>query len=157
MEMAPDGSAVFFESDQQLGTLRDLYRYDIAANTIARVTTGTPLLSDVALSTDASRRYVSVAADGTLAYRSEQPELDPSADNTAGTNLDLFIATLPAEPCPGDADGDNAVGTSDLLTLLANWGQATGNGAADGDFDASGSVGTSDLLVLLGAWGTTCN
>jgi hypothetical protein len=61
------------------------------------------------------------------------------------------------QPCPGDADGDNSVGTSDLLVVLANWGQATAGGAADGDFDGSGTVGTSDLLVLLAAWGTSCN
>jgi hypothetical protein len=58
--------------------------------------------------------------------------------------------------CPGDADGDNSVGTSDLLVLLGNWGMTVSGGAADGDFDFDNSVGTSDLLVLLGNWGTTC-
>jgi hypothetical protein len=59
--------------------------------------------------------------------------------------------------CDGDADGDNAVGTSDLLIVLANWGQSTAGGPANGDFDESGFVGTADLLILLGAWGTACN
>ncbi len=156
MEMAPDGSAVFFESDQQLGTLRDLYRYDIAADTIERITTGTPLISDAALSTDASRRYVSVAFDGTLAYRSEQPELDPGADNSTGTNLDLFVATAPAEPCPGDATGDGLVNADDLLVVLGAFGTAVAGGVADGDFDDSGTVNADDLLVVLGAFGTAC-
>jgi hypothetical protein len=59
-------------------------------------------------------------------------------------------------PCPGDADGNAAVGANDLLALLVNWGTSTTNGPADGDFDGSGSVGTADLLILLAAWGATC-
>lgn len=155
MEMAPDGSAVFFESDQQLGTLRDLYRYDIASGAIDRVTTGTPLISDAALSTDASRRYVSVSNDGTLAYRSEQPELDPSSSNGDGVNLDLFVAR-PVVPCP-DTDGDGVVGLDDLLTVLAGFGDGVGGGASDGDFDGSGVVGLEDLLAVLGAFGDACD
>jgi agmatine/peptidylarginine deiminase len=58
--------------------------------------------------------------------------------------------------CPGDADGDGSVGVSDLLILLANWGEATAGGESGGDFDGSGTVGTADLLILLGAWGTNC-
>lgn len=53
-----------------------------------------------------------------------------------------------APPCPWDLDASNAVGTSDLLTLLAQWGTA---GSAD--FDGSGEVGTADLLILLANWG----
>lgn len=51
--------------------------------------------------------------------------------------------------CPWDLDMSGSVGTSDLLTLLAQWGTA---GSAD--FDGSGEVGTADLLVLLANWGT---
>jgi hypothetical protein len=70
--------------------------------------------------------------------------------------VESFVCENP-DLCPGDADGDNSVGTADLLVLLANWGQATGSGAAGGDFDESGTVGTADLLILLAQWGTTCN
>ena len=53
--------------------------------------------------------------------------------------------------CPGDIDGDGVVGTSDLLTLLATWGSASGCVLADLDLDET--VGTSDLLILLVNWG----
>lgn len=53
--------------------------------------------------------------------------------------------------CPLDLDSSGSVGTSDLLTLLAQWGS---DGSAD--FDENGVVGTSDLLVLLANWGP-CN
>ena len=60
-----------------------------------------------------------------------------------------YTATIEA-PCPIDLDGDGSVGTSDLLTLLADWGANPGNPA---DFDGNGVVGTSDLLMLLANWG----
>ncbi len=50
--------------------------------------------------------------------------------------------------CAGEIDNDCAVGLSDLLALLAQWGAA---GSAD--FDGDGIVGTSDLLALLANWG----
>lgn len=51
-------------------------------------------------------------------------------------------------PCPWDLDGNEIVGTSDLLELLAQWGTA---GSAD--FDGSGAVDTNDLLILFANWG----
>ena len=51
-------------------------------------------------------------------------------------------------PCPWDLTGDDIVGISDLLILLANWGTS-----GPGDFDQSGSVGIGDLLALLANWG----
>jgi subtilisin family serine protease len=55
-------------------------------------------------------------------------------------------------PCPGDADGDRVVGTSDLLLLLSTWG-----GPGAGDLNGSGIAGTDDLLLLLTFWGQDCN
>lgn len=55
-------------------------------------------------------------------------------------------------PCQ-DLDGDNFVGTSDLLVLLGNWNQNVAAGTL-GDADCDGFVGTSDLLDLLAAWNT---
>jgi hypothetical protein len=55
--------------------------------------------------------------------------------------------------CP-DLDGDNFVGTSDLLVLLGNWNAAVANGES-GDADCDGFVGTSDLLLLLAAWNSS--
>ena len=58
-----------------------------------------------------------------------------------------FLIELGA-PCPWDCgDGDGAVGTVDLLGLLAQWG---GPGACDFD---GGGTGTTDLLEMLANWG----
>ncbi|MCH2136218.1 MAG: hypothetical protein MK101_06505, partial [Phycisphaerales bacterium] len=47
-----------------------------------------------------------------------------------------------------DLDGDGRVGTSDVLLLLAAWGDRGGPGDLDGD----GVVGLGDLLRLIAAW-----
>lgn len=53
----------------------------------------------------------------------------------------------PIPICQADLDGDEIVGTGDLIALLGVWGTDP-----DGppDFDGDGNVGTSDLIVLLG-------
>ncbi|MCH8151472.1 MAG: hypothetical protein IH830_03750 [Planctomycetes bacterium] len=50
----------------------------------------------------------------------------------------------------GDLDGDCAIGISDLLLLLEQWGMT--NSAAD--LNADGIVGILDLLILLANWGS---
>jgi hypothetical protein len=50
----------------------------------------------------------------------------------------------------GDIDGDCLVGVTDLLQLLAAWGDCA---ACPEDLDADGMVGVSDLLLVLGSWG----
>ena len=52
--------------------------------------------------------------------------------------------------CIWDLDGDDAVGPSDLITLLGTWGTDPGGPP---DFDGDGNVGTSDLIELLRNWG----
>lgn len=54
----------------------------------------------------------------------------------------------PPGGCPGDVDGDGAVGGIDLGVLLSDWG---GPGMAD--FDDDGIVSGIDLGILLAAWG----
>ncbi|MDG2199608.1 MAG: hypothetical protein P8K80_00295 [Phycisphaerales bacterium] len=55
--------------------------------------------------------------------------------------------------CFGDVDGDAGVGVTDLLVLLACWGEVDGPLAATSDLDGDGTVDVLDLLALLGAWG----
>lgn len=50
---------------------------------------------------------------------------------------------------PGDVNGDGAVSTSDLLAVLAAWGEC---GDCDEDVSGDGWVGTDDILVLLAYW-----
>ena len=63
-----------------------------------------------------------------------------------------FILT-PVEGPIGDLDGDCAVGASDLLTLLANWGLCNDCARCPADFNDDCTVGAFDLLVLLSNWG----
>ncbi len=51
-------------------------------------------------------------------------------------------------PCPGDLDGDGAIGAADLATLLSAWGTPTADLTEDGDTNAA------DIAVLLSGWGT---
>lgn len=51
--------------------------------------------------------------------------------------------------CPADLDGDGAVGSPDLASLLGSWGADGGPADLNGD----GVVGSGDLASLLGSWG----
>jgi hypothetical protein len=48
---------------------------------------------------------------------------------------------------PGDADGDGDVDADDMAVISANYGLATGNGAADGDHNGDGIVDLSDWSI----------
>ena len=61
------------------------------------------------------------------------------------------IGTI-AFDCPGDFDGDLAVGPGDLAQLLALWGPCPSLCAADLTND--GNVGPADLANLLAKWGS---
>ncbi len=63
------------------------------------------------------------------------------------------VATPPAPPtppCPGDLDGDRAVGPADLIAVLAAWGPGPDHPA---DLDGDGIVGITDLIAMLASWG----
>lgn len=69
-----------------------------------------------------------------------------------GADTDRRSAALQRDcVCPADVDGDGAVGTSDLLMVLAQWGTCASDCAADANGD--GAVDTTDLLAVLGGWG----
>lgn len=65
-----------------------------------------------------------------------------------GAYFDDITINLIEADCAEDLDGDNTVGTSDLLELFSQWGT---DGPAD--FDDSGAVDTADLLILFANWG----
>ncbi|MHC4415914.1 MAG: hypothetical protein ACYS0G_11580 [Planctomycetota bacterium] len=79
------------------------------------------------------------------------PLLDPSiwvTDFTFAADGRILVAR--GVFCPWDLDGDDSVGISDLLALLAAWGT---NPGGPPDFNGDGTVGISDLLELLANWG----
>lgn len=69
---------------------------------------------------------------------------------------DNFSIAPPGAPCPGDLDGDNAVGLGDLAILLSNFGTVGGMDPSDGDLDNDDDVDLGDLALLLALFGTLC-
>ena len=55
-----------------------------------------------------------------------------------------------SKKCPGDLDGNDSIGFSDVLIVLSDWG-CSGNCTSDVDDDDS--VGFSDVLTVLSDWG----
>ena len=60
----------------------------------------------------------------------------------------IYATVVTATACPGDLDGDGAVGGADLAIMLGGWGSS-----GTTDLDGSGSTDGGDLAILLGAWG----
>ena len=87
---------------------------------------------------------VGVSADGTVFYGS-------TGHPQTGMETSWLAYTQPA-PNPGDIDGNGVVGVSDLLILLAQWGECSSENCP-ADIDGDGSVNVQDLLVLLANWG----
>ncbi|MFN0137221.1 MAG: right-handed parallel beta-helix repeat-containing protein [Phycisphaerae bacterium] len=80
--------------------------------------------------------------------------IDPARPTLA--LIDRGALERQSPPCPGDVNGDGAVNLSDLATLLANFGTASGATRAQGDLDNDGDVDLSDLASLLAQFGTVC-
>jgi hypothetical protein len=73
-----------------------------------------------------------------------------SCDIENGTSEDTNENGIPDEcECTGDINADGTVDVTDLLALLAAWGQDGG----PSDLNEDGIVNTDDLLMLLAAWG----
>ncbi|MFN0135578.1 MAG: hypothetical protein ACKVS9_05600 [Phycisphaerae bacterium] len=70
----------------------------------------------------------------------------------------FWACAAAGKPCtfPGDLDVDGDVDLSDLATLLASFGTASGATLADGDVDGDGDVDLSDLAALLANFGAAC-
>lgn len=74
-------------------------------------------------------------------------------------HIGFFVGpqTLPPPPaCPGDADGDNAVGLSDIALLITNWTLTVPPAPASADLDNSGHIGLGDVAIVVNNWSTTC-
>jgi hypothetical protein len=115
-----------------------------------------------------------VSAEVTLYYQSTSKEFveflrDENFTNSKGQELyDLWndngkcppeimqtaMIAVVAPPCPGDIDGDGAVGITDFLAMLAAWGPCPDPpDPCPADLDGDGEVGITDFLLLLGLWG----
>ena len=81
-------------------------------------------------------------------------ECDAWVVGQQGIGLSHVQQLIADEPVgiPGDLDGDGVVKTTDLLIMLAAWGQCPAEGECAADLDDDGTVGTTDLLTLLANW-----
>jgi hypothetical protein len=71
-------------------------------------------------------------------------------DIANGISEDTNENGIPDEcECPGDVNGDETVNVTDLLALLAAWGESD----VPEDINDDGIVNVEDLLLLLAAWG----
>jgi hypothetical protein len=76
---------------------------------------------------------------------------DPAV--TPAVEIDALSDVRPAGS-PADIDHDGAVGVSDFLALLADWGPCPAAPACcPADVNGDNAVGVEDFLILLGAWG----
>lgn len=63
------------------------------------------------------------------------------------------IALIPMGACQTDFDRDGQTGFSDLVAILAAWGEPQCPGVGFDVQNADGVVGFDDLLVVLSSWG----
>lgn len=68
---------------------------------------------------------------------------------------EFFTGTTPSF-CPGDVDGDLAVGLSDIAVLVQNWTLPVPPAPMCADLDGSGSVGLGDVALVIQSWATSC-
>ena len=101
-----------------------------------------PFLRDVVVAGDAAAGPGRHALDSLLA--------DATPVREAAATVAAFRPAMVSSTCPWDLDGDEDVGITDFLDLLAQWGT---DPAGPPDFDSDGTVGINDFLELLGNWG----
>ncbi|MEM9166496.1 MAG: GC-type dockerin domain-anchored protein [Planctomycetota bacterium] len=159
-EIAPDGSAVFFESNRQLGGLnpdsnRELWRYDIATGEITQATDTTGGLSIIQLSDDATRRYVDISANNRIAYRSDN-SLEQGVTNLGG-NIELYLSVLD-DHCPADVNGDGTLNDSDFFAWVTVFTADPRSPQQEEDCDVNedGICSDSDFFAWVTAFGTGC-
>jgi hypothetical protein len=78
--------------------------------------------------------------------------LDIVAVTESGSGADqieYWMNVTQTTSCDGDFDGNGSVTVSDLLYLIAAWGDQDG----EADLDQNGIVNIADLLILIANWG----
>ncbi len=94
------------------------------------------------------------AAAGTGGYAWVAKQQPVAIGATMYTVSDIYLQFV-LFPCPGDADGNNAVDLADLNLVLFNFGSAVAPGT-NGDVDGDGFVGLQDLNLVLFNFGAVC-
>ncbi|HVZ92940.1 MAG TPA: M14 family zinc carboxypeptidase, partial [Phycisphaerales bacterium] len=85
---------------------------------------------------------------------------DSGVQEVVEAGIDDFVVTAvapcPVTPaCPGDANGDHAVGLADIALVIQTWGQSVTPGAG-ADLDGNGSIGLGDIAAIIQNWAGAC-
>ncbi|HVZ95163.1 MAG TPA: hypothetical protein VG797_11705 [Phycisphaerales bacterium] len=80
----------------------------------------------------------------------------PAQFPSGGSTGSAWVFQMRPPACPGDADGDGAVGLSDIAAVIQAWGQNVAPAGTGVDLDGSGDVGLGDIAAVVQAWGTAC-
>ena len=96
-------------------------------------------------------QFTGVAADLSTTNAADYSLTPAGAVFTNNAGISGTVVSGGPLPCPADCSGvgDGSVNVTDLLALLAAWGQV-GSGC---DLAGSNTVNVTDLLALLAAWG----
>ncbi len=145
-EISPDGTRVYFEASANLAGAnadanRELYSYDIPSDTLSQVTNTTGGVTIINTSDDGTRRYVQIANNGNIVYRSDRL-LDPSVVND-GSNFDLFIGACSfatVTPATSTIDGGQLISLSAAVRVA---GASTYEWLKDGVAITDGAAGAS--------------
>ncbi|MBL0926040.1 MAG: Ig-like domain-containing protein [Phycisphaerales bacterium] len=107
----------------------------------------------VTVSTAVTSVAAGIALDGEVADPNAPGSL-PSGDGQPGGAAAFGFTVLP-QPCPGDADGNGAVGANDLSLVLASFGLCPGdpNYIPGANLDGNPCIGANDLSIVLANWG----
>ena len=66
-----------------------------------------------------------------------------------GFTVDIGAVEFHAPTCTGDLNGDATVNVTDLLEVIAQWGESN----STADLNDDGIVDVTDLLLIVGSWG----
>ena len=143
LDVAAPSPGILTPSNQGVSSYSSNFGGTSAASPLVAGLAGLILSIDPALTPDEVRALINENTDDVG---------DPGFDNFFGNgriNAGAAVAAL-GSPCPADLDGNETVGASDVLGLLAAWGTDPGGPP---DLDDDGTVSASDLLLMLGNWG----
>lgn len=146
MALSPEWGA-FQLSVSALGD--NIYRVLVFNFTGATVPEG-----DVGVAQVSGTMSVDVAAGAHAVVLSDVILSNINNENVAEDPLEVGSIVVTSSGCPADLNADGAVGSADLLLLLALFGCTENCGYID--LNGDGVVGVGDLLDFLLAFDTTC-
>lgn len=99
---------------------------------------------------------VNADADGIVSFVLSSPASQTAVYvSREGGQPPRLILTLRTPACPGDADGDGAVGLSDIALIISNW-FLVGSPGTLGDLTGDGVRDLADLALVINHWGAAC-